>query len=397
MSEVHLTKSLFLPELKFIKQINTKKKRFKIFELHKQSKFEVCPKCATKASSIYDHVFVTIRDTPLKGRHVILKIKKRRFRCGNCKCIFREPIMGIKKGFRTTQRFRRYLMFCSSNYGTLKSVATQNKCSDWLVYKTYYEQVELETRKFQTPWPKTVGIDEHSFIKNKYGRKDFATIFVDYNNKKVREAVYGRYPADLLTCEHLKKVDDRENVKNVIIDLSSGFKSFAKDFFPNATITADKFHVLKLLSGALQKYKREVIGKSRKNPFKNMLLKSGYKLNFHEKNVLRSILHFYPDLKDIYTAKEALHSFYRIKGFKKASEALTRLTDWLAYSKVPELQTLRRTLKKWRVEILNYFKTKLTNGRTEGYNRRAKLIQRNAYGFKNFENYRLKLIYLCRK
>jgi len=115
-----------------------------------------------------------------------------------------------------------------------------------------------------------------------------------------------------------------------------------------------------------------------------------------KKNTLRAILHFYPNLKDIYTAKEALHSLYQIKGYKKARDALIRLTDWLAYSKIPELQTLRRTLRSWREEILNYFKTKLTNGRTEGYNRKAKVIQRNAYGFRKFENYRLKLIYLCR-
>ena len=127
-----------------------------------------------------------------------------------------------------------------------------------------------------------------------------------------------------------------------------------------------------------------------------MLLLNAEKLQHHERSVLRAALHFYPDLKDLYTAKEALHSFYRINGYKRASKALTRLTDWLAYSKVPELQTLRRTLMKWRKEILNYFKSRLTNGRTEGYNRKAKVIQRNAYGFRSFKNYRLKLIYLCR-
>jgi len=396
MSAHNVTKSLFLPELKFIKQLTTSRHKECVFELQKCSPFEVCPKCATKSSSIYDHVYVHIRDVPLRGKQVVVKIKKRRFRCPNCRTIFREPVKGIRKGFRTTERFRRNIMHASSNYETLKRVAKEYKCSQWLVYKCFFEQIELENRKHQSPWPRTVGIDEHSFIRNKFGRKDFATIFVDYNNTKVREAVYGRSPADLLTSENLQKIRGRENVKNVITDLSPGFRSFAKDFFPNAILTADKFHVLKLLSGALQKYKRDVIGRERRNPFKMMLQKRGNRLRLHEKNTLRAILHFYPDLKDIYTAKEALHSLYQIRGYKKARSALIRLTDWLAYSKIPELQTLRRTLKSWREEILNYFKTKLTNGRTEGYNRKAKVIQRNAYGFRNFENYRLKLIYLCR-
>ncbi len=202
----------------------------------------------------------------------------------------------------------------------------------------HYQELKTEIKKYQTPWPKTVGIDEHSFIRNQYGRKDFVTLFVDNNHKKVREVVYGRYPADILRDKNILKVSGRENVKNVVIDLSSGFKRVAEELFPQAIITADKFHVVKLLHPALQKYKREVIGNLRKNPFKNLLLKDGRKLKNHERNILRSILHFYSDLKDVYTAKEAIHAFYRTKGYKQAGWALTRLTDWLAYSKIPELK-----------------------------------------------------------
>ncbi len=324
MSTHNVTKALFLPELKFIKQVSSTRHKDRVFEVLKCSKFEVCPKCAAKCSVIYDHVYSTIRDVPLRGKNVILKIKKRRFKCKKCSSIFREPVNGIRKGFRTTQRYRRNLMHDSSTFDTLKKVARKHRCSQWLVYKCYYEQIELENRKHQSPWPKTVGIDEHSFIRNKFGRKDFTTIFVDYNNKKVREAAYGRSPADLMSCENLSKIKGREGVKNVITDLSPGFRSFVKEFFPNATITADKFHVLRLLSGPLQKYKREVIGKQRKNPFKMMLQKRGSRLRNHEKNTLRAILHFYPDLKDIYTAKEALHTLYEIKGYKKAAAAFNR-------------------------------------------------------------------------
>ncbi len=279
---------------------------------------------------------------------------------------------------------------------TLDRVAKQNKVSDWLVYKTYFEQLDLEIRKYKSPWPKTIGIDEHSFARNKYGRKDFVTVFVDMNNKRVKEVSYGRYPADILESEHIMKIPGRERVKNVVVDLAPTFRSFVENYFPNAKITADKFHVLKLLTPAIMKYKKEVIGKLQNKPFKTILLKKGKNLQQHEREVLRAILHYYPNLKDIYTAKEALHALYEIKGFKRASRALHGLTNWLAYSKIKELQTLRKTLMKWRNEILNYFKTNLTNGMTEGYNRKAKLIQRNAYGFRNFENYRLKLLYHCR-
>ena len=105
---------------------------------------------------------------------------------------------------------------------------------------------------------------------------------------------------------------------------------------------------------------------------------------------------FSPELKEIYWFKERIYRFYRIKGLKKARKVWIDILDSMAHSKIPEIQSLRKTLRLWANEILNYFSTKLTNGRTEGYNRKAKLIQRCAYGFRSFKNYRLKLLYSCR-
>jgi transposase len=101
------------------------------------------------------------------------------------------------------------------------------------------------------------------------------------------------------------------------------------------------------------------------------------------------------ELREIYAYKEALYRFYRTKGYREASEALTAMTDKMASSKIPELRTLRKTLLKWREPILAYFFTGLTNGRTEGYNNLAKLIQRRAFRYKSFENYRLRLLNAC--
>ncbi len=62
--------------------------------------------------------------------------------------------------------------------------------------------------------------------------------------------------------------------------------------------------------------------------------------------------------------KEALHSLYRVKGYDRAARVFTRLTDQMAGSQLPEIQTLRSTLMRWRFEILTYFASGLTNGRT---------------------------------
>jgi transposase len=71
------------------------------------------------------------------------------------------------------------------------------------------------------------------------------------------------------------------------------------------------------------------------------------------------------------------------------------MTDAMAASTLSEIKTLRKTFLKWRNEILAYFETGLTNARTEGYNNVAKLVQKRAYGYKNFRNYRLRLLSAC--
>jgi transposase len=395
-----ISKLLSLPEVKLLGKKNTSHNVVE-FEALKTSPFEVCPKCATKSSKVYDHVYVSIKDTPIRDKLVFLKIKKRRFQCPNCKSIFREPIQGIQKGFRSTRRFRTHIQWCASNFSDLKRVMNKCKCSSGMVYKAYYEQLNLEVKKLQYPWPKTIGIDEHSFVRNsQFHHKEFATIIVDYNNNRVREACLGRSVADL-ESSRLMDVDGRENVKNVVMDMSSPYKKFVKKNFPNAIITSDKFHVIKLLNEAVNKIRIQtmtdpIFAKTRRNPMRVLYLRNRERLRLEQRFIVDDINGLFPELGEIYWYKESILRLYKTRGQSRAKRAFIKLTDAMALSKNKVVQSLRKTLMKWRTEILNYFRTKITNGKTEGYNRKAKLIQRKAYGYRNFENYRLRLIYDCR-
>ncbi len=123
-----------------------------------------------------------------------------------------------------------------------------------------------------------------------------------------------------------------------------------------------------------------------------MLLKNGFKLKVFERKAIERWLENHPDLKEVYMAKEALHRLYRCRGYNKARRCMVKILDWLAYSKVKELKRLRKTLMNWKNEILNFFKTRITNAKTEGFNNVAKSIIKRAYGFRNFANYRLRVL-----
>ncbi len=177
--------------------------------------------------------------------------------------------------------------------------------------------------------------------------------------------------------------------------MSDSYRSFVREFFPNAKMIADKFHVLRLLTPAINKARVQITGDKRKLPLRWLLLKPRYKLKYFEQDAIDRWLNDYPELKELYWAREMLFKFYRTKGLARGKKALTRLTDHLSQSKNKSIQRLRRTLMSWRKEILNYFEMRLTNARTEGFNNVAKLVQKRAYGYKSFENYRLRMLNAC--
>jgi transposase len=222
---------------------------------------------------------------------------------------------------------------------------------------------------------------------------EFATIIVDYKNKRVKELIPGRTSGQLQQA--LAYIPGRERVKNVVCDLSKPYKSFAKEFFPNAKVIADHFHVVRLLNPAINKGRKDITGDKRNLRVRKLLLMNSKKLDYWTRSELQKWLKKHPKLEQLYYAKETLHKLYRCKGFGWARKVMTKLLDTLALSKYKELQSLRRTLREWQEEILNYFENRITNARTEGYNNVCKQLQKRAYGYRSFKNYRLKVLYAC--
>jgi transposase len=389
-----LSRYLLLPELRLLK-VRKGAHNGSEFYAEKVSAFEVCPKCATRSGSVYDRRWVRVRDDTLRGGDVVLWIKKRRLWCATCQRPFTEPVPGIRKGYRTTERYRARLLWACERFGDLKAVRHTYRCSSGLLHRVLYEQLELKRRTRLYPWPEKVGIDEHLFKHDfRLNQRRFVTMVVDHKNERLMEVVEGKDGAALHAA--LQHIPGRENVRFVTLDLSDGYRKFAREFFPNAQLVADKFHVLRLITPAIHRYLK-LLGLGREAlPYYRLLRKNPLKLAAHERWTVHTWLADKPELRELWTLKQALNRFYGILGHARAKRALLGLLDQMRPSALPEVQTLRNTLSRWRRELLAYFVSKrLTNARTEGFNGKAKLVIRRAYGYKSFRNYRLRLLNSC--
>lgn len=355
---------------------------------------QACLRCGSIKTVRAGKCTSLVREEPVRQMSLWLKIHKHRIYCKDCKKTFAEPVPGIWPKRRSTQRFRKCVAQSCGRMTDLSTVSRFYNVSHGFAYSVYYEQVEIKLREHQSrnQWPEVVGLDEH-FFRRKNRITEFVSVFTDLKNRKMFEMVHGKDHKSMIS--QLEQIPGRENVKVVVIDMSSAYRSFAKKFFPNAVLVADKFHVLRLLTPQIMKAGKDIHGHRQELSTRRKLLCNRTNLDYFLRVEIDRYLKNHPKLNELYRWKEKLYELYRIKGFSRAYRAFEKLTYEMSHSNLEEVQRFLRTLKRWKHEILRYFENGYTNAFTERMNGTGKLVQRRAFGYKSFKNYRLRTLSAC--
>jgi transposase len=254
--------------------------------------------------------------------------------------------------------------------------------------------MEIKLReRMGIPWPRILGVDEHRFKRGKTGFAEFVTVLTDVGRKRIFDLAETKNTQELV--RQLDHIPGRERVEIVTLDLSRGYRSFVQNLFPQARLVADKFHVLRLITPAIIRERKNIHGHRQELRIRRQLLRSREKLDYFERSDLDHYLKQHPKLDELYRYKERLHQLYRTKGYNRARWALDGLLEQMRTSQLEEIQRLRRTLTQWKEEVLEYFRARYTNAFTEAMNSIAKLVQRRGCGYRNFENYRLRTLSAC--
>jgi len=198
----------------------------------------------------------------------------------------------------------------------------------------------------------------------------------------------------------------RRSVKTIVIDMFSPYISLIKDVFPNANIIIDKFHIVQLLSRALNKTRIRIMNsrKERYNKLKKywkLLLKDTSKLDYityryhrsfkkpmREIDIVNYLIGLDSELKETYEFYHNVKYAIEIRN----NELLTLLIE-SANDKVSNyMRTSIKTLKKFKDYIHNSLKYRYNNGVLEGLINKIKVIKRIAFGFRNFYHFRSRIL-----
>jgi transposase len=243
--------------------------------------------------------------------------------------------------------------------------------------------------------PRVLGIDEHFFTR----KKGFATTLCDLGNHKIYDVVLGR--SELSLEAYFQRLDGKNEVRVVCMDLATNYRSLVRSHFPNAKIVADRFHVIRIINHHFLNCWRELDSTASKNRgLLSLMRRHRHKLRADQQLRLTAYLESQPALDLIYRFKQKLcYLLLKKHRTRRQCELLIprflRAVHELRQAGLAQLVQLGHTLSAWSEEIVAMWRFTKNNGITEGFHNKMELINRQAYGFRNFENYRLRVKVLC--
>ncbi|HWJ77608.1 MAG TPA: ISL3 family transposase [Niallia sp.] len=386
-----LSVSLDLPEFEVVKQEELTSSY--VVVVQKNSVKERCSFCGFLSSFVHDRRTRKVRDLDILNKQVYLLIKVKRYRCLNCSEVFSECYDSIEPGKHQTNRLREHLyQLCQDT--TIKHVSEKYHIPYTTLERIYYsvaqEKALIHKEAITQATDKddlVLSLDEVAVRKG----HQYETVLLDAKLGCILGMIHQRSyesTSQLLT----NYISSSQAVKTVVVDMWDPFHKAIKSLFPLASIVIDKYHVVQKVTQALDKVRKKY-PKLKKARF--LLLKGYEKLSEQQKVRLDELLEEYPLLASAYYLKETFREMYKLDNYNDAEESFEEWIQLAWSSPYPSFHEVAKTLENWKAEILQYFLSRYTNGRTEGTNHKVKNIKRRAYGYRNLERFRLRVFLEC--
>jgi len=344
----------------------------------------------------YDRRMRRVRDLPSAGYRIVLELEIRRVACCICGTVKRERLDLLANNPHFTKRFAFYVgRRCRQ--ASIRDVAKELKL-DWDTVKTLEMQyMRAQIERAGAPAPKAIGIDEIAIRKG----HNYRIVVSDLVRK--RPIWFGgddRSEASMAQFYAWMGPQKSSKIRLAVMDMWRPFRNVTQDKAPQAAILFDKFHIMRHLGEALDKVRKaeyaRLRGKDRRfiKGQKYTLLSRHDNLTLDGKRSLALLLAANKRLNTAYLLKEA---FGQLWDYQREGWARRFFDNWRASLKWQRLQPYERFAdmidRHWD-GIAAYCdpENKVSLGFVEGLNNKIRVFQRRAYGLKDEEYLRLKVL-----
>ena len=352
-----------------------------------------CPCCNTSTDKIHDYRKQRIKDIPAFGKFTTIVLRKRRYVCPHCGKRFYEDITFLPRYHRITNRLAAYVIDQLKSEYSFTSVAKSVNLSVSSVIRIF----DIVSFPKPNKLPRVFAIDE---FKGNTGNIKYQCIITDPSSGRVLDILHERSQQYLIDYLKQWSLKSRKRVKYFVSDMWAQYTDIASAFFKNATQVIDRYHFIRQIIWAFDNVRKriqKVYGKQYRLLFKHskrLLIKRAEKLKDYEKERINSMMYISDELRVAYYLKE---SFYKVLDAPNRAAAKQLMSEWILSAQnsgIPEYLACSNTLVNWQKGILNSFDVPYSNGFTEGCNNKIKVLKRNAYGYRNFERFRKRILHM---
>ncbi len=357
-------------------------------------KEHICPCCKTKTSRVHDYYERSFNHIMVGKRPSRIYYNRRRYLCTNCGKRFPESNSFIQKFYRHSNEVVNSVFNDLTDIKNFSQIGKDNNMSAQNVIRLMNKFIPI-FHNIKT-LPEAIGIDE--FRGNSGGNK-FQVAITNLKTHKVIDVISAR--SEEAIRNFFKNITNTKNVKLVAMDLSMFFKNIIQDTFPNAKIIADTFHFTRLMHWALDNVRKDVqkdLPKDMRLYFKHsksVLHKRINDLDMDKYQQLCRMLDYSEDLRWAYSIVQKLFNIIDEKNPDKKVLMFKEFMQYASNCNLPVFNKHIQTYFKWHKYIINSFYTNYSNGITEGLNTKIKTLKRIAFGFRNFKNFRLRILMAC--
>ena len=350
-----------------------------------------CPYCHKPTARIHDYrrqILKTSLSTEI-GKQVVYR--RRRYRCLDCGKAFSESHPFIAKHCSIPYSDAADIVFSHARLVSSSAIAERHNVSASTAARLF-GTVSHSSRTLD----EAISIDE---FRGNAGAK-FQVVINSLSKRECLSILPDRSPDSLYAAILQYPLEERLKVKYVSIDLSASFRKMVQECFPNARIAADHFHAVRMANDALDNVRKEVqsgLGQECRKYFKHsrkVLLKREKDLTEEERHVREVLLNHSDRLSAAYAMKEAYFKIFESKDGTEFSRRLRQFAEAAEKQAIKGFRTLLRTTGRWKKELICGIASGLNNGFTEGCNTTIKTLKRVCYGFRNFENFRRRILFV---
>jgi transposase len=366
-----------------------------IFTMEQPRESYRCPVCGSEDVIGRGQNTRRFRTVPIGGKPVYLALAVPRVECRRCLAVRQVKLGFANPRVTYTKAFQRYALELS-RYMTIQDVADHLRIS-WDVIKEI-QKADLK-RRFDRPKLKhlrRIAIDEISTAKGHV----YLTIVLDLESGVVVHVGHGK-GGDALKEFWTRLRRSGAKIEAVATDMSPAYIDAVTTHLRGARLVFDRFHVIKLYNDKLSELRRAMHHELKETMHKDVLKGARWLLLKRPENLdparkepqrLQEALRLNQPLATAYYLKEELNEIWE-QDDEEAAEAL--LMDWITYAEatgIRMLQSFAKTLRLHALGILAYYDHPISTGPLEGTNNKIKTMKRQAYGFRDQEFFRLKIL-----